>query len=74
MKVRRCPKCEGRMEIGFPVDAGRNAVHPGQWADGEPTYWFLRVLRMKGRRRYRVDAWRCTSCGLLESYATEPAS
>jgi hypothetical protein len=62
------------MEVGFPVDASRNAVHPGQWAEGEPTYWFLRILRMKGRKRYRIETWRCTSCGYLESYAAEAAS
>lgn len=71
MKPRRCSKCEGRMEVGFPVDASRNRVAPGQWAQGEPSYWFLKLLRMKGRRRYRIETWRCTTCGYLESYAAE---
>ena len=43
-------------------------------AEGEPEYWILRILRMKGRRKLPIQAWRCMRCGLLESYANGPST
>ena len=73
MKSRRCPKCDAECEVGFLVDTSRHEG-VGRWASGEPTFYFLRVLRMKGRRRLLVESWRCKRCGYLESYAVEPAT
>ncbi len=69
MKSHRCPKCSTAMETGFLIDSSHKAVRVAHWAAGEPTYWFLDILRMKGRRRLPVESWRCSRCGLLESYA-----
>jgi len=44
-------------------------VRVGHWAEGAPEFWFLRVLKMRGRRKLPIQSWRCTKCGLLESYA-----
>lgn len=74
MKAHRCPKCDARMEVGYSLADRRNMLQPLIWIEGEPEFWILRILRLRGRRRYRVENWRCTSCGLLESWATERAS
>lgn len=71
MRNLRCPKCNGSMSQGFPIDSTHNAVRVAQWAEGEPAYWFLRILRMKGRRRLPIESWRCDKCGYLEEYAPE---
>lgn len=68
----KCGKCGGAMKEGFLVDSSHQAVRVGHWAEGAPEYWFLRVLRMKGRRKLPIRSFRCLRCGFLESYATEP--
>jgi len=69
----RCGKCGSGMKEGFPVDSSRNQPRVAQWAEGAPEYWFLGILRMRGRRKLPVQTFRCTKCGYLESYAAEPA-
>lgn len=71
MNDPKCGKCGGAMREGFLLDRAHNAVRVGQWAEGAPEYWFLRVLRMRGRRRLPIRSFRCTKCGFLESYALE---
>jgi hypothetical protein len=65
-----CHKCGHAMERGYVLDAmhgGGNRVE--HWAEGHPeaSFWF--GLKLKGRRVMTVTTWRCTGCGLLESYA-----
>jgi len=69
MRGERCSKCEGEMEEGFLLDSTHNAVRVAHWAEGAPAYWFLKVLKMKGRRRLPVRTLRCRRCGFLESFA-----
>jgi hypothetical protein len=66
-----CPKCDGQMEEGFLIDANQNMATVTHWADGAPSFYFLKILRMKGRRKLPVRSLRCRKCGLLESYAVE---
>jgi len=64
MEQKTCPKCKGEMEKGFLPDAryaGTGRIH---WAD--------KIVHLKLKpvnQMYPVDAYRCTSCGFLESYA-----
>ena len=74
MKSVRCPKCEAKMAEGFLIDSSQQAVRVTHWAEGAPTYWFLKVLKLRGRRRLPVQTWRCASCGFLESYANEASA
>ena len=74
MRGQRCGKCGGEMTEGFLIDNQRQAVRGVQWAEGAPSYWFLDVLRMKGRTRLPVESWRCRKCGLLESFAPDRTS
>ena len=71
MSDRRCGKCGGLQKEGFFLDKAHNAVRVGHWAEGVPEFWFLRILKLKGRRRIPIQAWRCAKCGLLECYANE---
>ena len=70
MKRERCPKCEGEMEEGFLLDGSQHAVRVAHWAEGAPSYWFLKLLKMKGRRKLPVRTLRCRRCGFLESFAS----
>lgn len=72
MSDRRCSKCGGTQKEGFLLDCSHNAVRVGHWAEGAPEYWILRILKMRGRRKLPIQSWRCTKCGLLESYAHNP--
>ena len=74
MSERRCAKCDGTMREGFLVDRAHNAARVAHWAEGAPEYWFLRVLKMRGRRQLPVRSFRCAQCGYLESWAVEPSS
>lgn len=69
-----CFKCGHSMERGYVLDAMHGGGNrPGQWAEGEPerSFWF--GVKLKGRRVLPVTTWRCTGCGLLESYAKAEA-
>jgi hypothetical protein len=62
------------MAEGFLVDNRRQAVRVVEWAEGAPSFWFLDVLRMRGRRRLPVASWRCRKCGFLEAFAAANSS
>lgn len=74
MNDRKCPRCGGSQREGFLLDSSHNAVRVAQWAEGAPEYWFLRFLKLRGRERLPIQSWRCTRCGLLESYAKAPST
>ena len=65
----RCSKCGGGMKEGFLLDRAHNQARVALWAEGAPEYWFLRILKLRGRRRLPIETWRCMKCGYLESYA-----
>jgi hypothetical protein len=73
MSDRRCGRCGGSQTEGFLPDRAHNSARIGTWAEGPPEYWFLRILKMRGRRRLPIAAWRCAKCGLLDLYANEPS-
>lgn len=58
------------MEEGFTVDAADgNMPTVGHWHRGVPEkrWWGLRIVKSA---RLPITSWRCTSCGVLENYAT----
>ena len=65
-----CPRCGGSLEQGFLLDESHGTRKPGKWIEGEPEYW-LWNLKIRGRRQIEITSYRCTRCGLLESYAAE---
>jgi hypothetical protein len=66
-----CRRCEGRLERGFLVDHGDMHVQlAAAWASGEPQTGFWRTSAVgRGERRMTLASYRCTCCGLLETYA-----
>lgn len=64
----QCPKCKALMEEGFLLDKTHGGNLSGQWIAGPPerSFWGVKV---HGKRIIAVRTFRCTSCGLLESYA-----
>lgn len=67
--MKLCPKCSRGMEEGFVVDAAdANMPSVGAWHRGVPVkrWWGLKTRK---EDRIEIAAWRCTSCGMLESYA-----
>jgi hypothetical protein len=39
------------------------------WIEGMPQFGFLGSVKTDGKAAYRIRIFRCTKCGLLESYA-----
>jgi hypothetical protein len=67
----RCGKCGGGMQEGFQLDSIHNSARVAHWAEGAPEFWFLRILKLRGRRKIPIRTWRCSKCGYLESFAEE---
>ena len=67
MPEMTCPKCGNPMTTGFLLerDQGDKVM---EWIEGPPEKGFW-GLKLKGRRRFPVNADRCERCGFLELYA-----
>lgn len=69
-----CSKCAVGMESGFMLDLGHgNLKHLPIWIAGEPERGFWTGLKTNDRANLEVRTYRCPKCGLLESYALNPA-
>ena len=64
-----CPKCQAKMEAGLIPDEGYSHTFMSKWVEGIPQKGFFFGLKLKGRRQFAITAYRCTTCGYLESYA-----
>ena len=65
-----CPDCQRAMQGGFLLDRGDssgNAV--AQWVEGPPEKSIWTGLKLKGRRRMNVYAWRCPGCTQVRLFA-----
>jgi hypothetical protein len=60
-----CPKCRQPMQEGYFTDNAQFA----QWHEGRPKRWLGMHMTGWSKRRIQITAYRCTSCGYLESYA-----
>jgi C4-type Zn-finger protein len=65
----KCPKCSGRMEQGFVVDQSHGARIVSEWAAGAPLKSFWSGTKLPYEKVIPIGAYRCESCGYLESYA-----
>ena len=68
-----CPACRGALEEGFVPDNSQGGVLQANWHPGPPEdYKFLGIPAGKKSDRKKLvpmEAWRCTSCGLVQLYA-----
>jgi predicted RNA-binding Zn-ribbon protein involved in translation (DUF1610 family) len=79
----KCPKCGEEMEEGFVLDAddiGRN-INPripvyftqARWVAGKPEPSSNSGIKWVDKEAYKVTAYRCPGCGLLELHAIDPS-
>lgn len=68
-RERLCPKCGSEMEVGFLLDNAHVNYFPAIWVEGLPERSFLRTVKVKGKLKCAVEAYRCVKCGFLECYA-----
>jgi hypothetical protein len=66
----RCPKCSGQMERGFIIDNTQGGRLVSQWAPGAPVRSFWTGTKAPDTL-VPIGAFRCGSCGFLESYARD---
>ena len=68
-----CPKCQGPMEVGFVLDyTEHNVPYQQSWIAGEPEHRWGGNVKARGGTKFNVRTYRCSACGFLESFATEP--
>jgi hypothetical protein len=62
---QECAKCGGVLEQGYAADCG-----DAKWVEGNPKK-SKDGVDTSGCRKYKIQAWRCMSCGYTEFYADE---
>ncbi|QDT42741.1 hypothetical protein Pan241w_28300 [Gimesia alba] len=70
-----CPKCNAEMEKGYLLDSSYGGARKAAWVKGDelPTIKitaFPPAVEITGEQ-YELAVYRCPSCGLVETYATE---
>jgi predicted RNA-binding Zn-ribbon protein involved in translation (DUF1610 family) len=68
-EVPECARCGRRMEPGFVPDASAAGAVQPHWIPGAPVWSRWSGLKLKGRPRLPVVAFRCPKCGRLELVA-----
>jgi ribosomal protein L40E len=66
-----CPKCNGKMEIGFTPDYSYMKISVSSWVRGIPKKSFISKLLVPYADRIPIAAYRCTKCGFIEYYSDE---
>lgn len=64
-----CLRCGGTMESGFVYQPSRYSRLEAEWVEGIPERGVLGLKGLMKRRRFQVEAERCTECGWLDMYA-----
>ena len=68
-QLKQCPKCTGSMAEGFVVDATHGSAAVSTWVEGAAEKSVWTGVKLSGRPRSEIVAWRCNRCGFLEHYA-----
>lgn len=58
------------MEVGFTLVGRDTYRRPASWVAGAPRKHWLLGLKLP-RKPINIQVWRCSRCGLLESYARD---
>ena len=66
-----CPDCQRRMEGGFLLDNAHATQEAVAWVEGPPEKSFWGTMKLKGRRKLTVYAWRCPGCMQVRLFAPE---
>ena len=71
--VTSCTKCSSDMEEGFIIDYGHSQFRQvASWIPGPAEKGGFSGVKIKDKRQIPLRTFRCTACGYLELYATEP--
>jgi hypothetical protein len=66
----RCTHCGGQsLQQGFVEDKGEGSQGYGRWIEGPLERGPFGGARRMGKRRFTIDAFRCTQCSHLELFA-----
>lgn len=72
MTELQCPRCGTRMEEGHVPDAAHfGMLTRAVWHAGAPEFRGSGLDIRPRTHGYRMEAWRCEGCGLVEFYARE---
>ncbi|HEU0014926.1 MAG TPA: PF20097 family protein [Longimicrobium sp.] len=69
MPAPTCPDCTVPLEGGFLLEHNQSMYRAVTWVEGPPEKSFWSGLKLKGRRRLKVYAWRCPRCTQVRLYA-----
>ncbi|MCZ7651757.1 MAG: hypothetical protein M5U13_11590 [Thermoanaerobaculia bacterium] len=74
MAEPRCTKCGAITKEGFLLDRRQgHRTEVACWVEGPVERWWWGSPKLRGRPRYEISLRRCTRCGFLEAWATDPA-
>ena len=68
---KACLRCGGEMEEGFALDETYGEKKQGQWVEGEPKKSIWTGLKLGGRKKLPISAYRCMECGFLDLFARD---
>ena len=60
------------MEQGFIPDSKQNGTKVTEWTEGAPRKGIFGIIKTRGLRNLKIEAWQCQRCGYLETYAPGP--
>ena len=67
---KQCPKCSSAMSEGYIIDHTQSGTTVGSWVEGQPVKSVWTGLKLGGRPKLDMAAWRCGRCGFVELYAS----
>ena len=67
----KCPKCGATMQEGFILDTTYGGQLVSRWVAGKPEPSFWTGTKISDKDQHKIQSYRCTGCGYLESYAPE---
>jgi len=81
-ETMKCPRCEGEMTEGFILDADHTGAPmapatwftQAKWVAGKPESSVWTGVKWSDKEAFRISAWRCVGCGLVELHALEPTN
>lgn len=69
-----CPTCRVALTEGFVLDQVHGLRNDAAvWVEGAPEVSFFGNVKLDGRKKFTVQAFRCSECGLVQLFANKPA-
>ena len=65
-----CGECGGEMQEGYILDSIFGGAMPTIWIEGIPEKTVWAGLKISGKAKYLIIAYRCKNCGFLKLYTS----